>query len=182
VIRYGQPAPRMGDIGDNPREYEFEPLTTPATEPITVPTPEPAAPEPVAPEPVPAGACIEWQNCIDPDGYGRKRVGAKMERAHRIAWQEKHGPIPAGMVTDHLCRNRRCVNVAHLELVTHRENTLRGHGPTARNARATSCINGHEFTPANTRIRPNDGSRVCRACARAREAAYRAARREAAAA
>lgn len=45
--------PRMGDIGDNPREYEFEPLTTPATEPVTVPVPAPASPEP-AEEPVPA--------------------------------------------------------------------------------------------------------------------------------
>jgi hypothetical protein len=45
MIRLG---PRCGDIGDNPREYEFEPLTTPQTVPVT----EPAAPEPSR-EPVP---------------------------------------------------------------------------------------------------------------------------------
>ena len=43
--------PRCGDIGDNPREYEFEPLTEPATEPAQVPAQEPVT-APVEPEPV----------------------------------------------------------------------------------------------------------------------------------
>ena len=38
----------MGDIGTNPREVEFEPLTAPSVpEPIRTPAPEPVAPEPV---------------------------------------------------------------------------------------------------------------------------------------
>ena len=48
--------------------------------------------------------CIEWPHRKDKDGYGRK----KSKLAHRIAWEKERGPIPAGLVLDHLCRNRAC--------------------------------------------------------------------------
>lgn len=73
------------------------------------------------------------------------------------------GPIPKGLVPDHLCRNRPCVNPAHIELVTHRENTIRGTAPTAVNAAKTCCIRGHEFTPDNTYY-TKEGWRGCREC------------------
>lgn len=73
--------------------------------------------------------------------------------------------IPHGLVPDHLCRNRPCVNPWHIEIVTHRENTLRGTAPTAVNAAKTHCVHGHEFTPENTYVSPQ-GWRWCRACKR----------------
>lgn len=68
-------------------------------------------------------------------------------------------------------------NTYILEIVTHRENTLRGEAPSAKAARKTHCKRGHPFDEANTYRHPNDGSRHCRICTRtlARER-YRARR------
>ena len=49
------------------------------------------------------------------------------------------GTIPQGLVIDHLCRNKSCVNPAHLEAVTNTENVLRGEAPSAKAARKTHC-------------------------------------------
>lgn len=85
--------------------------------------------------------------------------------AHRVAYEFFVGPIPTGMVLDHLCRNTMCVNPEHLEPVTQRENLERGQG---RSRASTHCKNGHEYTPENTRIVVIRGyeTRVCRACKR----------------
>ena len=75
------------------------------------------------------------------------------------------GPIPEGLTLDHLCRVRACVNPAHLEPVTLRENTLRSpSAPTAINARKTECLRGHAFTPENTWV--HRSRRCCRECKR----------------
>jgi len=66
------------------------------------------------------------------------------------------------------------VKPSHLEAVTHYENIRRGSV-----ASKTHCINGHEFTPSNTHIKP-DGARNCRACDRdGARARYSPARRAA---
>jgi hypothetical protein len=75
------------------------------------------------------------------------------------------GPIPQGLTIDHLCRNRACVNPTHLETVDHRTNVLRGEGPPAREARATSCQRGHPKVAANRKI-DADGKARCRVCIR----------------
>ncbi|MGW3511200.1 HNH endonuclease signature motif containing protein [Streptomyces sp. NPDC000994] len=99
--------------------------------------------------------------------YGAFHVDGRTVRAHTYAYEQANGPVPDGHEVDHRCRRRNCVRPSHLEAVDHRTNTLRNTGPTAINARKTHCTNGHAFTPANTRRRP-DNSRRCRACERAR--------------
>lgn len=69
--------------------------------------------------------CHEWQGMIDINGYGVISVDGHRRRAHRAYWERDNGPIPGGMEIDHLCRNRRCVNPAHMEVVTHAVNMRR---------------------------------------------------------
>jgi hypothetical protein len=85
------------------------------------------------------------------------------------------GPIPLGKEPDHLCRVRRCCNPDHMELVTSRENVLRGVSPAANNARKTHCNRGHELTGNNVRIYKN--RRICLACDKLRMRAFTAKRR-----
>lgn len=125
------------------------------------------------------GDCWEWTGGTT-RGYGvfwagiRREGTARAVWAHRWAWENTVGPIPVRMQIDHLCRNPRCVNVGHLEVVTQRENILRGNGASARHARATACAHGHPWSPENVRL--YRGVRHCRACARKRNSAATRAR------
>lgn len=114
--------------------------------------------------PVPGG-CWQWTGYLMPNGYAQFSRNGRKQYAHRVAYEFVHGPIPDGLVIDHLCRNRGCANPAHLEAVTQRTNILRGVGFVARRARQTHCIRGHAFDTANTYRKPN-GTRQCRACRR----------------
>ena len=107
------------------------------------------------------GTCWLWIGRINEKGYGYfvTQLPCKNVRAHKWAWQKINGLVPDGFELDHLCRNRRCVRPSHCEPVTHSENMARG-----KWAMATHCVNGHEFTPENTYIRPSNGQRVCRTC------------------
>lgn len=113
----------------------------------------------------PLTGCVNWVGHINTDGYGTLCSKGRRARAHRVAYELARGPIPPGLVIDHLCRNRACCNPEHLEPVTSRVNILRGEGASARLARATHCVNGHPFSPENTYIRRDRGrERVCRTC------------------
>ena len=125
--------------------------------------------------------CWEWIAFRTKDGYGRFRVGGGKVLAHRFAYELLVGPIPEGLESDHLCRNRGCVNPAHLEPVTQQVNRLRGVGLPALSARKTHCKNGHPFNAANTYHR-RDGDRECRTCKVAGHMRYSARRRAASAA
>lgn len=106
--------------------------------------------------------CWLWTGSHQGDGYGRFYAQRKMQSAHRYSYELHVGPIPAGLQIDHLCRVPGCVNPAHLEAVTPRENTLRGQGITAVQARRTHCPKGHPYDEENTRL--NGRKRFCRAC------------------
>ena len=96
--------------------------------------------------------------------------------AHRIVYEALVGPVPDGLVLDHLCRRKDCVRPEHLEPVTQRENLMRGDTENARNAAKAACVNGHAYDAANTYVRP-EGTRDCRVCRAQREADRRARQR-----
>jgi len=109
--------------------------------------------------------CWLWTGALNDEGYGAVRgPNKKNTRAHRFAYEITVGPIPPGLTLDHLCRTRNCVNPAHLEPVTNKENLLRGEGWAAKNARKTHCVHGHEFTPDNIYTIPGRTWRECRKC------------------
>lgn len=112
--------------------------------------------------------CLTW-TARKEFGYGRFFWEGKTRRAHRVAYEVPVGPIPDGLQPDHLCRNRACVNVEHLELVTSQENTRRGVSLAAQRAQRTHCPAGHEYTPENTYVQPTSGQRRCRTCKRHRD-------------
>jgi hypothetical protein len=120
---------------------------------------------------VDANGCWNWGLTIDNQGYGRIGLKQKKGLAHRIAYQELVGPIPDGLVLDHLCRNRKCCNPSHLEPVSNRENILRGTSQSAINSAKVCCTNGHEFDAGNTRY-DKLGKRHCRKCCAIRSAKY----------
>lgn len=106
--------------------------------------------------------CWEWQLQLV-GRYGRFKRSGQSICAHRFCYELFKGKIPAGMKLDHLCKNTACLNPDHLEVVTSRENTLRGSGPTAQNARKTHCSRGHELNEKNT-YRGYRNKRYCRIC------------------
>lgn len=115
------------------------------------------------------GPCWLWQGKVSAGGYGE--AGSKFNgtiMAHRIMYEWVVGPIPEGLVIDHLCRVRLCVNPAHLEAVTEKENILRGTGPTAIRARKTHCKYGHPLAGANVYRYKNSPYRQCGICMKRR--------------
>lgn len=131
--------------------------------------------------------CLIFTGSLDSYGYGKigwtPEVGGprRYRSTHRLMYERYVGCVPAGLELDHLCRQRDCSEVTHLEAVTRRENVLRGTTPellAIRNGRdLTHCPRGHEWTPENTYLRPDRAqrpTRMCRACARIRTRAYRA--------
>lgn len=117
--------------------------------------------------------CWDWTGARTKTGYGHMRVAGKDFYVHRFAYDLLVDPIPEGLVIDHLCRNRLCVNPTHLEAVPQRRNVLRGEGIPAINYHKTECPHGHPYTPENTYIQTVNGRnhRSCLTCRQTRDRA-----------
>ena len=99
--------------------------------------------------------CWLWTGAKTMDGYGQFN---RRSYAHRVSYEMHKGPIPEGLVIDHLCRNKKCVNPAHLEAVTNTVNLQRS-APATK----THCKRGHALID-----RQSNGDRYCKQCARER--------------
>lgn len=133
-------------------------------------------------------SCWPWTAGGVTSGYGHFWITELRANrmAHRVAYEDVVGPVPEGMVLDHICHNdtgcklgvgcphRMCCNPAHMEPVTNVENMLRGEGPSSRNATPIQCPSGHPYDEANTGFVSTSGHRYCRACHRIRAAERRA--------
>lgn len=113
-------------------------------------------------------SCWLWTAATQSSGHGHVRVAGRDMQAHRYSYELVVGPIPDGLVLDHLCLTPACVNPDHLEPVTHPENTRR------HAALTTHCPRSHPYDEENTYW--HTGHRFCRTCNRERQRDRRAAR------
>ena len=81
--------------------------------------------------------CYIWTGPVNTKGYGVISFQGRHWVAHRLAWYLAGREVPPGMELDHLCENKACVNVSHLDPVTRAENMRRA------NAGPTRCKEGH---------------------------------------
>lgn len=138
-------------------------------------------------ERIPECGCWIWTGAQFSNGYANMKVKNSRKNClvHRVLYELVVGPIPSGLDIDHLCRVRCCVNPAHLEPVTRRENLRRAGIIDRLIAQGKSwfenpqCKSGHQMTKENTYIYPNGRHRACRICMRIYRSATIAKRKEA---
>lgn len=114
-----------------------------------------------------AEGCWNWNGTKRKDGYGKLMIDGKFVRAHRFFYELIIGRIEEVKVVDHTCRNRSCVNPAHMEIVTRAENTRRGNGEVMNANRSNCCVKGHKRTRETICAKlKRDGTAhiVCRIC------------------
>jgi hypothetical protein len=132
--------------------------------------------------PEPNSGCWLWTAAQDDLGYGRIawRVNKKLicRSAHKYAYEALVGPVESKLSLDHLCRTPSCVNPAHLEAVTQRENVLRGNAGAHERAK-THCAKGHPYNEENTYLTGERRYRQCRECSLIRYRKKRLAERQA---
>ena len=112
--------------------------------------------------PVTESGCWLWVGATLRNGYGYFNGSTKSRLAHRVAYELYKGAIPIGLVIDHLCRVKCCVNPDHLEAVPQRTNLLRGNTTQRRYAGRTHCSQGHPYAGSNLILEKR--GRYCRIC------------------
>jgi len=115
----------------------------------------------------PATGCWIWTGTLTkPGGYGQFKIDGANVCTHRWAYTYFRGPIPDGLVLDHVgCDRPPCCNPWHVTPTTDAVNTMRGGTSVgAVNAAKTHCLRGHEFTPENTYRQSTAGTRGCKTC------------------
>ena len=103
--------------------------------------------------------CWEWLRSKSRDGYGWASLNNKTYQAHRLVYRLTVGD-PGGLVIDHICRNRSCVNPAHMEPVTPTQNLLRSPITPAGRLACLKC--GGKFSTVGKKT----PQRRCKDCAR----------------
>lgn len=115
--------------------------------------------------------CWIW-GAAKTNGYGVVQFEGRVQRAHRVVYELLvKAPIPHGLQLDHTCRNRACVNPSHMEPVSGIVNNARSNSVSAKHARQTQCLRGHDLVDGNVylRKRGHNVERFCRACCRIRD-------------
>lgn len=118
-----------------------------------------------------SGDCWIWNGSRTTKGYGTFWAERATWYAHRFAYEALIGPIPDGLVIDHLCRNPACVNASHLEAVTTAENTRRG---LMGFELTGQCRAGHDVTAEGAVLVDQRGNRRCARCSEASDSRYNA--------
>lgn len=122
--------------------------------------------------------CWLWIGLKNHKGYGVFKIHGKYVSAHRLIYKTIIGPIPHGLQIDHLCRVRNCVNPAHMEPVTSRENSLRSMITQSYiNANQTHCPQAHPYSGDNLYIEKSTGRRRCKICMNAALRRYRSSKK-----
>ena len=122
----------------------------------------------------PESGCWNWSAGLTDDGYGSVWLVDTSVQVHRAVWSWNRWLVCYSRELDHLCRNRRCCNPEHLEMVTEEENIRRGESAAGHNARKTHCPQGHPYSGTNSR-----GERICQPCERETKRRHREKRRSA---
>lgn len=116
-------------------------------------------------ERIPETGCWIWTKALSHNGYASGCYAGKTRRIHRWLYKVVNGDI-GDLTLDHLCRVRCCVNPAHLDPVSNKENLLRGIGFGAINAKKTHCKNGHVYDGVRKRLKDGTTFRFCKICHR----------------
>lgn len=109
--------------------------------------------------------CWPWTASLDGKGYGQIGYAGRIRKAHQISWELQVGPLTPGLVIDHLCFNKACMNTTHMEEVQQGDNARRGRARRTPQRLKTHCVHGHKYTVENTRLLAG-GRRACRECER----------------
>ena len=115
------------------------------------------------------GDCHVWTGPDNGKGYGKYCADGRSLYAHRLVYESAFGSIPHGYHIDHICRNRSCVRLDHLEAVTPEENDRR-----AGHRDGSTCCRGHVRSKENQYTYPS-GKRGCAPCRRLNRLRYRIA-------
>lgn len=132
------------------------------------------------------GPCWENTYSVEGNGYKQMRLHGRLIMIHRFVWVLHFGPIEDGLDINHLCTNRGCCRIEHLEKITRKEHLHKTDvfKVYLLHAAKTSCPHGHPYSADNTYYWKNQRTglvgRKCRECHRTKVRAAQRAKKQAA--